>query len=616
MKPPHPQPNLFMQIRNIAIIAHVDHGKTTLVDQLLRQSGSVRENQQMAERAMDSNDQERERGITILAKCTSVEWQGVRINTVDTPGHADFGGEVERILSMVDGVVLLVDAAESVMPQTKFVLSKALKLGLKPIVVVNKIDRSDAQPRETLESVFDLFLALEANDYQLDFHHLFASGRNGWAVDELEDERKDLSPLFRRIVEDVPAPKPQALAGDEHPFKMLVTTLEADNFLGRILTGRIESGAITVNRQIKALNRAGEVIERVRVTKLLAFRGLARVPVERAEAGDIIAIAGLEHATVADTLCDLMVEDAIPANPIDPPTLAMTISVNDSPLAGREGDKVQSRVIRDRLLREAEGNVALKVRETGEGAFEVAGRGELQLGVLIESMRREGFELSISRPRVLFKTENGEKLEPIEEVTVDVDDAYTGVVIEKISNRKGEMVDMRPTGAGKTRIVFHGPARGLIGYHGEFLTDTRGTGVMNRMFLKYAPHKGNVGGRTNGVLISTEDGEAVAYGLWYLEERGKLFVVPGTKVYEGMVIGQNAKDNDLDVNPVKTKQLTNIRTTSKDEAVRLTPIVPMTLEQAMAYIEDDELVEVTPQSIRIRKKMLKPHLRKRAKADA
>ena len=605
-----------MQIRNLAIIAHVDHGKTTLVDQLLKQSGSVRENQHMAERALDSNDQERERGITILAKCTSVEWQGVRLNIVDTPGHADFGGEVERILSMVDGVVLLVDAAESVMPQTKFVLSKALKLGLKPIVVVNKIDRSDAQPRETLESIFDLFLALEANDYQLDFHHLFASGRSGWAVNELEDERKDLSPLFRRIVEDIPAPKPQALAGDEHPFKMLVTTLEADNYLGRVLTGRIESGAITVNRQIKALHRDGEVIERVRVTKLLAFRGLARVPVERAEAGDIIAIAGLEHATVADTLCDLLVEEPIPSHPIDPPTLAMTISVNDSPLAGREGDKVQSRVIRDRLFREAEGNVALKVRETGEGAFEVAGRGELQLGVLIESMRREGFELSISRPRVLYKTENGEKLEPIEEVTVDVDDAYTGVVIEKISNRKGEMVDMRPTGAGKTRIVFHGPARGLIGYHGEFLTDTRGTGVMNRMFLKYAPHKGSVGGRVNGVLISTEDGEAVAYGLWYLEERGRLFVTPGTKVYEGMVVGQNAKDNDLDVNPTKTKQLTNIRTTSKDEAVRLTPIVPMTLEQAMAYIEDDELVEVTPQSIRIRKRMLKPHLRKRAKADA
>jgi GTP-binding protein len=602
-----------MEIRNIAIIAHVDHGKTTLVDQLLKQSGSVRENQHMAERAMDSNDQERERGITILAKCTSVEWNNVRINTVDTPGHADFGGEVERILSMVDGVVLLVDAAESVMPQTKFVLSKALKLGLKPIVVINKIDRSDAQPKETLESIFDLFLALDANDNQLNFHYLYASGRNGWAVKELEDERKNLDPLFQLIVDDVPAPKPQQLAGEENPFKMLVTTLEADNFLGRILTGRIESGVITQNRNIKALNRDGEIIEKTRVTKLLAFRGLARVPVERAEAGDIIAIAGLEEATVADTLCDLTVNDPIPSHPIDPPTLAMTISVNDSPYAGREGDKVQSRVIRERLLREAEGNVALKVAETGDGDFEVAGRGELQLGVLIESMRREGFELSISRPRVLFKIENGEKLEPIEEVTVDVDDAYTGIVIEKISTRKGEMTDMRPTGAGKTRIVFHAPARGLIGYHGEFLTDTRGTGVMNRMFLDYAPHKGSVGGRTNGVLISTEQGEAVTYGLWYIEERGKLFITTGAKVYEGMIIGQNAKDNDLDVNPLKSKQLTNIRTTSKDEAVRLTPIVPMTLEQAMAYIEDDELVEVTPLNIRLRKRALLPHLRKRAK---
>jgi GTP-binding protein len=567
----------------------------------------------MAERAMDSNDQERERGITILAKCTSVEWNGVRINTVDTPGHADFGGEVERILSMVDGVVLLVDAAESVMPQTKFVLAKALKLGLKPIVVINKIDRSDAQPAETLESIFDLFLALEANDSQLEFHHLYASGRNGWAVNELEDERKDLSPLFKRIVEDVPPPKPQALAGDEHPFKMLVTTLEADPFLGRILTGRIESGSVTMGRNIKALNAAGEIIEKTRVTKLLAFRGLARVPVERAEAGDIVAIAGLETATVADTLCDMAVDQAVPSHPIDPPTLSMTISVNDSPYAGREGDKVQSRVIRERLLREAEGNVALKVAETGEGSFEVSGRGELQLGVLIESMRREGFELSISRPRVVMKTENGEKLEPIEEVTVDVDDAYTGTVIEKISLRKGEMVDMRPTGAGKTRIVFHAPARGLIGYHGEFLTDTRGTGVMNRMFLEYAPHKGSVGGRINGVLISTEQGEAVTYGLWYIEERGKLFISTGAKVYEGMIIGQNAKDNDLDVNPLKSKQLTNIRTTSKDEAVKLTPIVPMTLEQAMAYIQDDELVEVTPLNIRLRKRALKPHERKRAK---
>ena len=603
-----------MDIRNIAIIAHVDHGKTTLVDQLLKQSGSVRENQQMQERALDSNDLERERGITILAKCTSVEWGKTRINIVDTPGHADFGGEVERILSMVDGVVLLVDAAESVMPQTKFVLSKALKLGLKPIVVINKVDRSDAQPKETLESIFDLFLALEANDYQLDFHVLYASGRQGWAVAELDDERRDLSALFARIISDVPKPKPLAEAGDAFPFAMLVTTLEADPYLGRVLTGRIESGAITINRHIKALSREGTIVERARATKLLAFRGLARVPVERAEAGDIVAIAGLQTATVADTLCDLQVETPIYATPIDPPTLAMTVSVNDSPLAGREGDKVQSRVIRDRLLREAEGNVAIHVRETGEGAYEVAGRGELQLGVLIETMRREGFEVSISRPRVLYKTDpqTGDRLEPIEEVTVDVDDPYTGVVIEKISNRKGELTDMRPTGAGKTRLTFWAPSRGLIGYHGEFLTDTRGTGVINRMFHGYAPHKGPVAGRTNGVLISTGGGEAVPYALWYLEERGKLFVVPGTKVYTGMIIGQHAKTNDLDVNPLRAKQLTNIRTTSKDEAVRLTPIVPMTLEQAIAYVEDDELVEVTPQSIRLRKKNLSAHERKRA----
>ncbi len=485
-----------MDIRNIAIIAHVDHGKTTLVDQLLKQSGSVRDNQHIQDRAMDSNDLERERGITILAKCTSVEWKGIRINIVDTPGHADFGGEVERILSMVDGVVLLVDAAESVMPQTKFVLSKALKLGLKPIVIINKIDRSDAQPAETLESIFDLFLALEANDYQLDFHVLYASGRQGWAVADLDEPRTSLAPLFDRIVADVPKPKPLAKAGDGFPFTMLVTTLEADPYLGRILTGRIESGAITVNRQIKALNRDGEIVERARATKLLAFRGLARVPVERAEAGDIIAIAGLQTTTVADTLCDIEVEKPITATPIDPPTLAITISVNDSPLAGREGDKVQSRVIRDRLLREAEGNVAIHVHETGEGSYEVAGRGELQLGVLIEQMRREGFELSISRPRVLFHTdpELGEKLEPIEEVTIDVDDPYTGIVIDKVSQRKGEMQDMRPTGAGKTRLVFFAPSRGLIGYHGEFLTDTRGTGVINRMFHGYAPFKGTLDG--------------------------------------------------------------------------------------------------------------------------
>ncbi len=607
-----------MDIRNIAIIAHVDHGKTTLVDQLLKQSGSVRENQHIQERALDSNDQERERGITILAKCTSVEWRGTRVNIVDTPGHADFGGEVERILSMVDGVVLLVDAAESVMPQTKFVLSKALKLGLKPIVVVNKIDRSDSQPKETLESIFDLFLALEANDYQLDFHVLYASGRQGWAVADLAEPHTSLAPLFDRIIADVPRPAPLAKAGDAFPFAMLVTTLEADPYLGRVLTGRIELGAITINRQIKALARDGKIVERARVTKLLAFRGLARVPVERAEAGDIVAIAGLETTTVADTLCDIEVETPIAANPIDPPTLAITASVNDSPLAGREGEKVQSRVIRDRLLREAEGNVAIHVRESGEGAYEIAGRGELQLGVLIETMRREGFELSISRPRVLYQNDpkTGARLEPIEEVTIDVDDPYTGVVIDKVSQRKGELQDMRPTGAGKTRLVFFAPSRGLIGYHGEFLTDTRGTGVINRMFHGYAPYKGQVESRRRGVLISTGEGEAVAYALWYLEERGKLFVVPGTKVYQGMIVGEHSRDNDLDVNPLRAKQLTNIRTTSKDEAVRLTPVVPLTLEQSIAYIEDDELVEVTPQSIRLRKRELTPHLRKRAKAEA
>jgi len=606
-----------MDIRNIAIIAHVDHGKTTLVDQLLKQSGAVRDNQMVAERALDSNDLERERGITILAKCTSVQWAGTRINIVDTPGHADFGGEVERILSMVDGVVLLVDAAESVMPQTKFVLSKALKLGLKPIVVINKIDRQDARPKETLEEIFDLFLALEASDYQLDFHVLYASGRQGWAVGDLKDERENLSSLFERIIADVPPPKPLMRAGDAYPFAMLVTTLEADPYLGRVLTGRIESGAITVNRNIKGLSPDGKLIERSRATKLLSFRGLARVPTERAEAGDIVAIAGLANATVADTLCDVEVETPLPAHPIDPPTLAVTFSVNDSPLAGREGDRVQSRVIRDRLLREAEGNVAIKVRDIGEGAYEVAGRGELQLGVLIETMRREGFELAISRPRVLYRSdsETGQRLEPIEEVTVDVDEPYAGIVIEKISQRKGEMQDMRPTGAGKTRLVFHAPSRGLIGYHGEFLTDTRGTGVMNRMFHDYAPYKGPIEGRRNGVLVSTDDGEAVAYALWYLEERGRLFITPGTRVYEGMIVGENSRDNDLDVNPLRSKQLTNIRTHSKDEAVRLTPVMPLTLEQSIAYIEDDELVEVTPKSIRLRKRSLLPHLRKKAKAE-
>jgi len=600
-----------MDIRNIAIIAHVDHGKTTLVDALLKQSGSFRANQQVADCAMDSNDLERERGITILAKCTSVEWQGVRINIVDTPGHADFGGEVERILSMVDGVVVLVDAAEGPLPQTKFVTQKALRQGLKPIVVVNKIDRSDARPHEVHSAMFDLFAALGATEEQLDFPTLFASGRNGWAAESLEAPRNDLGPLFKLIVDYVPPPQRNL----EAPFSVLVTTLEYDSYLGRILTGRIHSGVAKVNMPVRALGRDGQVLEEARLTKLLAFRGLERLPIEQAEAGDIIAIAGLTKTTVADTIADPSVGEALPSTPIDPPTLAMTFSVNDSPLAGREGTKVTSRMIRDRLFREAEGNVAIRVRETEGGeAYEVAGRGELQLGVLVETMRREGFELSISRPRVIFKSDptTGQRLEPMEEVQVDVDDEFTGIVVEKISNRRGEMSDMRPSGGGKTRVTFIAPSRGLIGYHGEFLTDTRGTGLMNRVFHGYAPYKGPIAGRHTGVLISNASGVSIAYALWNLEDRGPMMIHPGMPVYPGMIIGEHTRDNDLDVNPLKGKQLTNIRTTSKDEAVRLTPPKILTLEQAIAYIADDELVEVTPKSIRLRKKLLDLNDRKKA----
>ena len=603
-----------MNLRNIAIIAHVDHGKTTLVDQLLKQSGTFRENQQVMERAMDSNELERERGITILAKCTSVDWNGVRINIIDTPGHADFGGEVERILSMVDGVVLLVDAAEGAMPQTKFVTTKALKLGLKPIVVVNKIDRQDARAHEIHSDVFDLFAALDATDEQLDFPTLYASGRSGWAVRDLEkDERKDLSPLFETIISHVKPPAIAAKGTSDHPFSLLVRVIQSDPYLGRILTGRIESGVANTNRTIKVLSREGELIERGRITKVLAFRGLTRVPVDEASAGDIVAIAGLSIAGVADTLCDPDVLVPIPANPIDPPTIAITIGINDSPYAGREGSKVQSRVIRERLLREAESNVTIKVRETDNAdAFEVAGRGELQLGVLIETMRREGFELSISRPRVLFQQgPNGERLEPIEEAIIDVDDAYSGVVIEAMSARKGEMTDMRPSGGGKTRLTFYAPSRGLIGYHGQFLTDTRGTGIMNRVFHEFGPHRGAIEGRRAGVLISDRDGEAATYALWGLEERGFMFIEANAKVYQGMIIGEHNRDNDLDVNALKAKQLTNFRAAGKDEAVRLTPPKLLTLEQAIAYIGDDELVEVTPKCIRLRKRWLDPNDRKR-----
>ncbi|MEZ5743719.1 MAG: translational GTPase TypA [Sphingomonadaceae bacterium] len=598
-----------LPLRNIAIIAHVDHGKTTLVDQLFRQSGTFRENQRVEERAMDLNDLEKERGITILAKCTSVEWNGTRINIVDTPGHADFGAEVERILSMVDGVILLVDSAEGAMPQTKFVTGKALALGLRPIVVVNKIDRPDQRADEVLDEVFDLFVGLDANDEQLDFPTLYASGRSGYASEDIEARDGTLDPLFAKIVEHVPAPD----LDPEGKFSFLATLLDRDNFMGRVLTGRVQSGTIKVNDPIHAIDRDGKVVEAGRATKLLSFDGLDRVPVEIARAGDIIAIAGLEKATVANTIADPEVKEPIEAQPIDPPTLAMRFAVNDSPLAGREGDKVTSRMIRDRLYREAETNVAIRITESADkDSFEVAGRGELQLGVLIETMRREGFELGISRPRVLFREENGQRMEPYETVVIDVDDDYSGTVVEKMQRRKAELTEMRPSGQGKTRITFSAPSRGLIGYHGEFLSDTRGTGIMNRLFEKYGPHKGPIEGRINGVLISNCAGEAVSYALNALEDRGILFVGPQVKVYEGMVIGENAKPEDLEVNPLKSKQLTNFRSSGKDDAIRLTPPTLMSLEQAIAYIDDDEMVEVTPQSIRLRKAILDPHERKKA----
>ncbi|WP_425230630.1 translational GTPase TypA [Sphingomonas sp.] len=604
-----------MNLRNVAIIAHVDHGKTTLVDQLFRQSGTFRENQRVEERAMDSNDLEKERGITILAKCTSVDWHGAngdtRINIVDTPGHADFGGEVERILSMVDGVILLVDAAEGAMPQTKFVTGKALALGLRPIVVVNKVDRSDARIQEVLDEVFDLFVTLEASDEQLDFPVLFASGRNGYASEDPDAREGTLAPLFERIVAHVPAPA----LDEEAPFTFLVTLLDRDNFVGRILTGRVNSGVVKVNQPIHALADDGTVIETGRASKLMGFRGLERVAIDEARAGDIISMAGLAVATVANTIADISVTEALHAQPIDPPTLSMRFAVNDSPMAGREGSKVTSRMIRDRLFREAESNVAIKVTEAADkDSFEVAGRGELQLGVLIETMRREGFELGISRPRVLFRDAEGSgREEPYEQVVIDVDDEHSGTVVDKMNQRKAEMTDMRPSGGGKTRITFSAPSRGLIGYHGEFLSDTRGTGIMNRVFERYGPYKGQIEGRKNGVLISNGSGEANAYALGFLEERGVLMVAPGDPLYEGIIIGENAKTDDLEVNPMKAKQLTNFRASGgKDDAIRLTPPRKLTLEQAIAYIDDDEMVEVTPKSIRLRKRFLDPHERKRA----
>ena len=600
-----------MDIRNIAIIAHVDHGKTTLVDQLLRQSGSFRDNQQVAERAMDKSDLERERGITILAKCTSVVWKDTRINIVDTPGHADFGGEVERILGMVDGAIVLVDAAEGVLPQTKFVVGKALARGIKPIVVVNKVDRQDARSDEVHTEVFDLFAALGATDEQLDFPMLYASGRQGWADIELEGPRKDLAPMFDLVMSHVPPTR----LDKEAPFAMVASILDYDNFLGRVLTGRIEQGRARLNMPVKVMRDDGTVVETGRLTKLMGYRGLDRVQVEEAEAGDIVAVAGLQEATIPDTVGAPELAEPLHAIPVDPPTLAMTFRVNDGPLGGKEGKKVTSRQIRDRLLREAEGNVAIKITESNEAdAFEVAGRGELQLGVLIETMRREGFELSIGRPRVLTQTnaETGEREEPFEEVLVDVDEPYSGVVVEKMSRRKAQMQDMRPSGGGKVRLTFVMPSRGLIGYHGEFLTDTRGSGIMNRLFAGYRPWAGPLEGRRNGSLISTEAGSAIHYALFYIQERGTLFVDPGDKVYTGLILGENSRGSDLEVNPIKEKKLTNIRAAGKDDAMLLIPPRRMSLEQAIAYIEDDELVEVTPSAVRLRKRYLDPNQRKRA----
>ena len=605
-----------MDLRNIAIIAHVDHGKTTLVDELLKQSGTYRDNQTTTERAMDSNDLERERGITILAKATSVEWQGTRINIVDTPGHADFGGEVERILSMVDGVVLLVDAAEGPMPQTKFVTSKALALGLKPIVVVNKVDKPDAEPDRALDECFDLFAALNANEGQLDFPILYASGRAGWADPELNGPRSNLSALFDLIITHVEPPNQQKRVNE--PFSMLATTLGADQFIGRILTGRVETGRLKAGETVKAVARDGERIEQFRCTKILAFRGLSKTAIDEAVAGDIVSLAGMSKATVADTICALDVSEALPSLPIDPPTISVTFGINDSPLAGRDGKKVQSRIIRKRLMDEAETNVAIRVTDTPSGeSFEVAGRGELQMGVLIENMRREGFELSISRPRVLFREEDGIRLEPIEEVTIDVDEEYSGVVIEKLTGaRKGELAEMKSAGVGKTRVIAHVPSRGLIGYQGEFMTDTRGTGVLNRVFHAWSAHKGSIPGRRAGVLISMENGSSVPYALFNLEDRGKFFIGAQENVYQGMIIGEHNRENDLEVNPLKGKKLTNVRASGTDEAVRLTTPMKLSLEEAIAYIDNDELVEVTPKVIRLRKVHLDPHERKRAARTA
>ena len=597
-------------LRNIAIIAHVDHGKTTLIDSLMKQSGVFRENQNVDERLMDTGDLEKERGITILAKPTSIIWQNTRLNIIDTPGHADFGGEVERVLGMADGVILLVDAAEGPMPQTKFVLGKALKQGLRPIVVINKVDRSDSRTDEVIEEVFDLFVALEANDLQLDFPVLYSSGRDGWSVSDLSHKRENLHSLMDLILEYVPKPEVK----NELPFAMLATLLDFDPYLGRCLIGKVVQGSASVNEGVKVINLKGEKIEQGRLTKLLRFEGMIKKPVDKVEAGEIICIAGLSKASVADTICNDHITQPLVSTPIDPPSMAVTITVNDSSFAGTEGKKVTSTLIRERLLAEAETNVAVTFSENQtKDAFEIGGRGELQLGVLIETMRREGFEINVSRPRVLFKKDkDGNQLEPYEEVIVDVDEEYSSAVIDSLNQRKAELKEMRSGGKGKTRLILKAPSRGLIGYQNQFLTETRGTGVLNRVFDSYDLHKGKIRGRRNGVLIATEQGSAVAFALFNLQSRGLMFIDPKTKVYKGMIIGEHNRENDLEVNVLKGKKLTNVRASGTDQAVVLTTPRKMSLEQMMAYLNDDELLEVTPKNLRLRKKLLLSHLRKRA----
>ena len=596
-------------LRNIAIIAHVDHGKTTLVDQLLRQSGTFRENQQIAERVMDSNDIEKERGITILAKNCAVEYEGTHINIVDTPGHADFGGEVERVLSMVDSVLLLVDAVEGPMPQTRFVTRKALALGLKPIVVVNKIDRPGARPEWVINQTFDLFDKLGATEEQLDFPVVYASALNGYASTDPEAREGTMKPLFEAILEFVPV----RAADPEGPLQLQITSLDYNQYVGRIGVGRVSRGRLRPGQPVAMrFGPEGEVMSR-KINQVLSFHGLERVQVEDAQAGDIVLINGIEDIGIGATICSLETPDALPMITVDEPTLTMNFCVNSSPLAGREGKFVTSRQIRDRLNRELNHNVALRVKDTGdETVFEVSGRGELHLTILIENMRREGYELAVSRPRVVLQEIDGVKHEPYELLTVDLEDGNQGSVMEELGRRKGELLDMASDGRGRTRLEYRIPARGLIGFQGEFLTLTRGTGLMSHIFDAYAPvREGNIGERRNGVLISQDDGAAVAYALWKLQDRGRMFVKPGDALYEGMIIGIHSRDNDLVVNPIKGKQLTNVRASGTDEAVRLVPAIQMSLEYAVEFIDDDELVEVTPQSIRLRKRHLKEHERRR-----